>query len=148
MDTIQATALFHQPVERVFALAFDPQKMLQWQPDVRSMESTPLPPEPGGPARSRVKARSKIGPALEVVEEVTEFVPNQRRTARLREVHGWLTAQSQWRFEPAADGTQVTVQHDMEMHGWMRWVKPLFLFAARRKIEGDLLRLKDLSEKG
>ena len=146
MKTIQSTILIHQPVERVFEFFMDPQKDPVWQPEV--VESSTLEAEPGGAGvRTRTKARGFAGLTLEVIGETLECVPNQKLTSRMREVHGWINSLSQWRFESAADGTQVTVQHDVELHGWLRLLGFLVVAGAQRKIDGDMLRLKELLEK-
>lgn len=145
MRTIKFTTVIHQPVERVVAFARDPQKLHIWQPD--ALESVPLPPESGGDgARYINKARGWAGLTLEVTEDAREILPGRRYVMQSRERHGWITGQSQWDYEPVSDGTRVTVQHDVALHGWLRLLGPVFMAGARSKVEGDLARLKKILE--
>jgi len=145
MSTIQASTTISQPVERVFEFIWNPQNQRLWQPE--TIENLPLASEPGQAiGKSRTKVRGWAGLTMEVVEETKEFEVNRRVTAKTSEVHGWITSQNQWDFEPAAGGTQVSVRHEVELHGWLRLLGPLFLPAAQRKVENDLRRLKKILE--
>lgn len=83
----------------------------------------------------------------ERLHETKEHVPNRKFYTQTREIHGWIISQNRWDYETAATGTQVTVQHDVELHGWLRLVSPIFFLMAQKKVEGDLIRLKKILEK-
>lgn len=146
MNTIRVSTTIHQPVEKVFKFTWDPQTIRLWLPE--PSESIPLASgtEPTV-ARSHTKVRGPVGLTLEMIQETIEFVPNHRYISRAHEIHGWIVSQSRWDFEPVPEGTRVTVQHDVELHGWLQWGGPIFFLIARKKVEGDLLRLKKLLEK-
>jgi hypothetical protein len=55
-------------------------------------------------------------------------------------------AQSQWDFAPVPDGTRVTVNHEVALHGWIKSAEPVLMPTALGKVEGDLARLKKLPE--
>ena len=147
MEKIQASTWIHQPVERVYAYVCDPQTRRQWQPE--AVESIPLASDSGEMgARSHNKVRGWAGLTLEVIQETQEFVPNRRFAHKLSEVHGLIDSCSEWDFEVVNDGTRVTIQHAVDLHGWLRLAAPVFVPAARRKVEADLVRLKKRLEAG
>jgi len=147
MKKIQASTIIHQPVEKVFEFTWDPQTIHLWLPE--PSESIPLATEKEQARdRSRNKVRGLAGITLEYIQETMEFVPNCRFYARLREIHGWIISQSHWDFETVPEGTQITVQHDVELHGWLRLLSPILFPISRKKVENDLIRLKEILEKG
>ncbi len=145
MYKIDATQTIEKPIEQVFEFASRPETNQLWSGD--KIERTPLPTGPGLVACTRIKVHSPIGVPLEVVEEMTEYTPGGGYASRIREVHGWVASQSSWRYTAVPRGTQVRVQHEVELHGWMRWLGPLFLWGARLKTRRDLERMKMLLEK-
>ena len=147
MKKIQAITIIHQPVEKVFEFTWNPQTIHLWLPE--PSESIPLATETEqAVTRSRNKVRGWAGITLEYIQETKEYVPNRRFYTRICEIHGWIISQSHWDFEMVAEGTQITVQHDVELRSWLRLVSPIFFLMAQKKVEGDLIRLKEILEKG
>jgi uncharacterized protein YndB with AHSA1/START domain len=146
MKKIQASTIIHQPVEKVFEFMWNPQTIRLWLPEPN--ESIPLATETEQlVARSRNKVRGWAGITLEYIQKTTEHIPNRKLYTELHEIHGWFISQSHWDFETVAAGTQITVQHDVELHGWLWLVSPIFFLMAQKKVEGDLIRLKKVLEK-
>jgi len=146
MKKIQASTIIHQPVERVFKFMWDPQIIRLWLPEPN--ESIPLAAETEqSGVRSRNKVRGWAGITLEYIQEIKEHIPNRKFYTQIHEIHGWIISQSHWDFETVATGTQVTVQHDVELHSWLRLASPILFPIAQKKVEGDLIRLKEILEK-
>jgi uncharacterized protein YndB with AHSA1/START domain len=140
MEKIIASAVIHKPVERVYDYATNPKTNSEWQLD--KIERTTLSSGTGAAtAKIQLKVHGWAGATMNLTQEIMEHIPNQQITTRFNEAHGWLNASSQWKFEPVAEGTNVTMQHEIDLHGWLRWVGPVFMYVARRKVEDDLSRL-------
>ena len=145
MDRIETSSLIHQPVERVFQFALDPQKLILWQPDI--LESVLLPADPESSfIPFRIKTQGWAGFNIEVIIEPTVVTPDKEYVFRTTEIHGWITSLSQWIFEKVPGGTRVSVQHDVELHGGLQLLRFAFIKAARKKHADDLTRLKELLE--
>jgi uncharacterized protein YndB with AHSA1/START domain len=147
MKKIQASTIIHQPVEKVFEFMWDPQTIRLWLPEPN--DSIPLATGPEGAVTcSRNKVRGWAGITFEYIQETKEYVPNRKIYTQICESHGWFISQSHWDFETVVEGTQITVQHDVESHSWLRLVSPILFLMAQNKVEDDLIRLKKILEKG
>jgi uncharacterized protein YndB with AHSA1/START domain len=145
MKQIQASTIIHQPVEKVFEFMWDPQTIRLWLPEPN--ESIPLATEKDSTiVRSRNKVRGWAGISLEYTQETKEYIPNRKFYTQLREVHGWFISQSHWDYKPVAAGTQITVQHAVELRSWLRLLSPIFFLTAQKKVEGDFTRLEKVLE--
>jgi uncharacterized protein YndB with AHSA1/START domain len=142
---IKASVMILRPIVQVLAVAWDPQKRYLWLPE--KIDRLPLAPgESGDGRRTRSRVHGWAGLALEITQECQEVVPNRQYVFNTRESHGWFTSREQWDYEPLPDGTQVTVQHDVSLHGWLKLAGPVLIPAARKKVKDDLVRLKGLVE--
>jgi hypothetical protein len=143
MSTIQTSTIIHRPVEQVFEFTYNPQKRRLWQP-----EAVELIEDNAGDSRDHThkKVSGWAGLKLDVIDETKEFVPNQRHVTHTRETHGRFTVQSRWDFEVVPDGTRVVIHHEVMLNGWMKLASPILMLAARRKVDGDLARLKTALE--
>ena len=145
MVKIKASVMILRPFEQVLAVAWDPQKRYLWLPE-KIDRLPPTPGESGDRRRTRSRVHGWAGLTLEITQECQEVVPDRQYVFITRESHGWLTSREQWDYEPVPDGTRVTVQHDVSLHGWLKLVGPVFIPAARNKVKNDLVRLKRLVE--
>jgi uncharacterized protein YndB with AHSA1/START domain len=146
MKQIQASTIIHQPVKNVFEFMWNPQTIRLWLPEPN--ESIPLATETEQPiVCSRNKVRGWAGITLEYIQETKEHIPNRKFYTQLREIHGWIISQSHWDYETVAAGTQITVQHDVELRSWLRLASPIIFLVAQKKVESDLIRLKKILEK-
>jgi hypothetical protein len=146
MKQIKASTIIHQPVKKVFEFMWDPQTIRLWLPEPNEI----LPPASGADqsiVRTRNKVRGWAGITLEYIQETKELIPNRKFDTELRETHGWFNSQNHWDYKTVAEGTQVAVRHNVELHSWLRLVSPIFFPIARKKVEGDLIRLKNVLEK-
>ena len=145
MVDINASVMIQRPIEQVLAVAWDPQKRYLWLPE-KIDDLTPAAWRGGESLRTRSRVHGGAGIKLEIEQEGQETVPGRQVVFDTREIHGWFTSHEQWDYEPFPEGTRVSVQHEVTLHGWLKLVGPVLVPAARKKVKDDLLRLKKLVE--
>jgi uncharacterized protein YndB with AHSA1/START domain len=128
--------------ERVFPFLVEPDRLRAWFPGF--VESRPL--TDGGP---RVGTRSidvieENGRRVEFQTEISRFEPNRRLEVAIEAP--LVDAVSDYQLEPRGDITAVAHHQRVRYKGWLRLLGPFFDGIARRRLEGDLARLREAVE--
>jgi uncharacterized membrane protein len=142
--TIHVTdsVIIAKPVAQVFAFVADHQNLPAWTVGVEeSQRLTDGPPASG--SRYRVVGRL-LGRTIESSYQVTAFEPERSFEGTMTSpVFGFI---EQYRFEPAEQGTRVSMTATVEPHGVFRFLTPIMTAGIRRQVGADHRRLKAVLE--
>jgi carbon monoxide dehydrogenase subunit G len=145
MPRVEEEIVINRPPEEVFAFVTTPENDLQWVSTAveRRRESD----RPVG-VGSRIHAVDKfLGRRIDSTLEVTEHEPPTRSSIELR---GQISARGTYALEPAGEGTRFRWSLDAEsgLGGLYlgRITDPLVTWVFRRRVQGDLRRLKGVLE--
>jgi ribosome-associated toxin RatA of RatAB toxin-antitoxin module len=135
------------PYERVFSLAAEVERWPQLLPHYRYVRRLPA---PGNERRFAMGARRGRIPVR--WEAVQRPLPGERRIEFTHTGGVTRGMEVAWRFEPAGEGWQVSIHHELEL-GWPmvggfvaeRIIGPQFIDAIARR---TLRRIKVLAEAG
>jgi len=141
VDVTVRTVIGLPPAE-VAAYAGDPSHAPEWYANIRSVRWQTEPPVRVG-SRMDFVARF-LGRELAYTYEVTELVPGERLVMRTAE--GPFPMQTTYTWEPAGEGTLMTLSNTGEPAGFARVARPVMETAMRRATTRDLARLKQLLE--
>jgi uncharacterized membrane protein len=135
-----------RPPEEVFAYLDQLDRHGEWQEQIVSVKL-----EMEGPTRVGtrvVETRQTPGGARDVAYEVTEH--DRPRKTSFRGVDGPVRPVGTVTVEPLDDGSRsrVTVELDLEGHGFGKLLAPLARRAARKQVPKDQARLKERLESG
>jgi carbon monoxide dehydrogenase subunit G len=145
MPRVEEEIVIDRPPEDVFAFVTKPENDREWvSTAVERQRESEGPIDVG----ARIRAVDKfLGRRIESTLEVTEHVPSTRSTIRL---DGPISASGTYALEPVNGGTrfQWTLDADAGLGGLYlgRITDPLVTFVFRRRIRGDLHRLKSTLE--
>jgi uncharacterized membrane protein len=131
-----------RPRERVAAYAGDPSNAPTWYANIQSVRWLTEPPIRVGSKLAFVA--HFLGRRLEYTYEVVEHVPGERLVMRTEQ--GPFPMETTHRWEPAGDGTRMTLRNRGEPAGFTRLFAPFMPLAMRRAVRKDLARLKALLE--
>ncbi len=131
-----------RPVAEVAAYAGDPGNAPEWYANITSVVWRTDPPIAVGSEMDFV-ARF-LGRTLSYTYRVTELVPEQRLV--METAQGPFPMRTTYTWEPAVEGTRMTLQNTGSPAGFGRVAAPVMEAAMRRATAKDLARLKALLE--
>jgi carbon monoxide dehydrogenase subunit G len=146
MPRVEEEIVIDRPPEEVFAYVTTPENDLEWVSiAVERRRAGDGPIDVG----SRIQAVDKfLGRRIESTLVVTEHAPSTRSAVRLE---GPIAANGAYVLEPAGTGTRFrwSLEAEPGLGGVFlgRATDPLVTFVFRRRIKGDLRRLKDVLER-
>ena len=142
MITVETSIEIRRPVEAVFAFVSDPHNEPQWERTVKEIRVTPDGPPAVGTKVTKVG--SFLGVKLEATNEITALEHN--RSLSFKGTSGPASMEGTFRFEAVGEGTRLSGTFQVEPGGLFKMAGPLFASQARKQMEADLQRLKELLE--
>jgi uncharacterized membrane protein len=139
---VQVQTTIGRPVTVVAAFAGDPTNAPQWYSNIRSV-NWQTPPPVGVGSRMDFVAHF-LGRRLAYTYEVVELEPE--RTLVMRTANGPFPMETTYTWEPAPEGTRMTLRNRGTPSGFSRVTAPMMERAMRRATSKDLRRLKALLE--
>ena len=139
---VTATETIATDPDRVFDYATDPAHDPVWIGGISQAELLGEPPVGKGSSVRRVA--SFMGRRIEYVLEVAELEPGARLA--MRSVRSPFPMAVTYTFEPASDGTRMSIRVEGEPGGLYRLAGPFLPGMVRRSVVGDLRRLKAILE--
>ena len=144
MARAEASLLIDCPVGKVFAYLTDIPRGTEWQSELVEAHQTSC--GPVGVVTTIREVRRFLGRNLETVFTVTEFEPDHR--VAFKSVSGPIPMRAHYSLEARGDGTSVTFAVEAELTGVFRMTEPLVVHSAKRQMDTDIAKLKELLEAG
>jgi uncharacterized membrane protein len=142
MITVETNLEIRRPVEAVFAFVADRRNTPQWQGTSKEIQVTPDGPPIVGTRSTQVV--SFLGVKLEATDEITALEPN--RSLSIKGSSGPASLEATWWFEEVGEGTRVSGTYQVEPGGLFKVAGPLFASQAKKQMEADFQRLKEVLE--
>lgn len=142
MESMELSIVINRPTEEVFTYLANLENDVKWRREWVEAKNTS-----GGSLSVGATFRLSgelLGRRIPTVYEVIEYEPNHR--AAWKAVSGPLPLTFRRTFEPFEGGTRVIIRYEVELHGFLKLVKPLVMNMGKRQLEGDIPRLKGLLE--
>ncbi|HEU4810655.1 MAG TPA: SRPBCC family protein [Nocardioides sp.] len=141
VDVAVESVIARAPAE-VSAYAGDPTNAPTWYVNIESVEwRTPAPVAVGSQMDFVAKF---LGKRIAYTYEVTELVPGERLV--MQTAQGPFPMRTTYTWEPAGDGTRMTLRNTGEPAGFSRLAAPVMATAMRRAMTKDLAALKRILE--
>ncbi|MGQ0573344.1 MAG: SRPBCC family protein [Pseudonocardia sp.] len=139
---VHTETVINRPAADVAAYAADPSNAPSWYRNIDSVEWE-TPPPAGVGSRVAFVARF-LGRRLAYTYEIVELVPGERLV--MRTAQGPFPMETTYTWEPAGDGTRMTLRNRGEPSGFGAVAAPVMSAAMRRANTKDLAALKELLE--
>lgn len=142
MIRAETSVVINCPVENVEAFFNDLDRQSQWISGLIEMRILTEGPIQTG---SQIKdVRQMFGQHLESTIEVTEYVPNHKRS--FKSIEGPMSGVATTTLEAVEGGTRVHYTIEGEMKGAFKFADPILNRMIQRQVETDFSNLKDLLE--
>jgi ligand-binding SRPBCC domain-containing protein len=138
---IESSIVIHRPVEIVFAYVSDPCNLPRWGSE-KAVQVTSQGPVGLGTTFQRVSAL--LGMKLEDTMEITAYEANRQFTAK--NISGPFPGEASFYVEPAEGGTRLTCTLQAEPGGFFKLTEGFLLSQARKLVDNNFQRLKQLLE--
>jgi len=142
MDRFERSTIINRPLEEVFPVLANLENDPKWRREF--VEARKTSDGPIGIGTRFSLFGEFLGRRGEVVYKVSEYEPN--RITAWKTVSGPLPLTFRRSFEGVEGGTQVTIRYEGEMGSFFSLMKPLLISMARRALEGDLPKVKEMME--
>ena len=136
--------VIRRPLEEVFAFMSNIEHEPQWRPNVMEVKVTSgLPLRQGSTYLYVVKMMNR---QMRTEGKITAFEPN--RGWSFEGALGTSSVKGNVAFEPANEGTKVTLGGETTLRGLLNLFAPIMRGMMGRQVSGDLQNLKKLLESG
>ena len=142
MIKVELSVVINRPVEEVFAYATNPANNAKWQEGL--VESRLVSSGPIGVGSQITDVRKFLGRDMDSKLEVTAFEPNRKFGEKV--ISGPLQFEIIESFEPAGDGTKVSLLAHGEPGGFFKLAEGMVQKQIQSQLEGDAQRLKKALE--
>ena len=144
MLSVAQSVVIHRPINEVFAFVTTPENSSRWQS--ATVETKKITPGPVGVGTRMSHVGKFMGRRIKVTASVTEYTPNRsyRYDSLFRSTAYFL----RYTFEPAKEGTKLTLDTEMELAGLFRLLAPLVVRMTDRMYRKDLDKMKQVLEVG
>jgi uncharacterized membrane protein len=141
---VQVETVIARPVAEVAAYAGDPTNAPEWYANIRSVQWRTEPPVRVGSEMDFVA--QFLGRRLAYTYRVVELVEGERLV--METADGPFPMRTTYTWEPAGDGTRMTLRNTGTPTGFGKVSAPVMAAAMRRATTKDLARLKARLESG
>jgi uncharacterized protein YndB with AHSA1/START domain len=142
MNEFEIVTVIDRPVDEVFAFLADPSKTADWTPGVTEARQTSE--GPIGVGTTVLFIGRFLGRGFESPSEVTDFVPNQRFTAK--STSGPFQLEVDYTLQPVDGGTRLATVYRGESRGFFKLAEPVIVRLAKKHFETAAENLKALLE--
>jgi uncharacterized protein YndB with AHSA1/START domain len=142
MNEFEIVTVIDRPVDEVFAFLVDPSKTADWTPGVTEARQTSE--GPIGVGTTVLFIGRFLGRGFESPSEVTDFVPNQRFTAK--STSGPFQLEVDYTLQPVDGGTRLATVYRGESRGFFKLAEPVIVRLAKKHFETAAENLKALLE--
>jgi len=142
MVRTEITAEIKRPLAEVFAYASDPRNMPEWNSNVEEATAAEMPLGKGTKVTTTIRF---LGRRFEVVNEVVEYVPNQKLVEKGEKP---FPATISMLFESSGEGTRLTTIGELEPGGFFKLGEPILARIIKKQFQAQLDTMKELLEAG
>ena len=142
MARAEMSVVINCPAPDIFAFMTDVARGTEWQEDLVEAQQTP-----GGPmgvGTTIREVRRFMSRRLESVFKITEHEPGRKLS--FETTSGPLPLRGHYDLEPVDAGTKVTMVVEAELTGVFKMTEPLVVHSAKRQLDNNLAKLKELLE--
>ena len=144
MVRAESSLVINCPIDKVFAYLADISRGTVWQSELVEAKQTSSGPVGVGTTISEV--RRILGRNLETSFTITEFVPDRR--LGFKSTSGPIPMRAYYSLEESGGGAKVTMVVEAELTGVFKMTEPLVVQTAKRQMDADIARLKEIMEAG
>ncbi|MGD8584334.1 MAG: SRPBCC family protein [Chloroflexota bacterium] len=131
-----------RPQEQVFAYVADESNLARWNSAVQSVHHTSPGPARVGATYNMVRQLPQG--QVENTYKITAFQPDE--ALAIETTSGPTPFRYDYRFEPVANGTKLSLSAEVKTSGLAGLVTPLLSHGIRRGVEANLATLKQILE--
>lgn len=142
MIRAETSVVINRPVEDVETFFNDLDNQSQWVSG--SIEMRSLTEGPMQVGSRYLDVRQMFGQHLESTVELSELVPNHKRS--FKTIEGPISAVATFTYESVEGGTRINYTIEGEMKGIFKFADSILARMIQRQIETDFSNLKDLLE--
>jgi len=142
MIKMEKTQVLKCPVEKAFAYITDMNNLTQWETNMSDVEILTS-GEFGIGSKFSGKAKA-MGMRMKWIAEVVEWEPNRKYTENI--ASGGSTINARLLFEPAEEGTKLTIVREMNMAGPLRLLTPFLKNSVSKQSDESFNNLKNILE--
>jgi uncharacterized membrane protein len=142
MVKIEHSLVIARPIDQVFLFLVNPRNNSLWQEGV--IESKQI---SEGPVDVRTRGRDTrkfLGRQVECDYEIVEYEPEEK--IRFKSVSGPIQFNGSYTFQSVQQGTRFTLTIEGDAGRWFSLMGPLAARLAKKQVEADSNRLKNLLE--
>ena len=144
MARAEASLVINCPAGKVFAYLTDITKGTEWQSELLEVQQTS--DGPVGIGTTIREVRRFLGRNLETAFTVTEYEPDCK--LGFKSTSGPIPMRGYYSLEETGDGAKVTMAVEAELTGVFKMTEPLMVHSAKRQMDADIARLKEILEAG
>lgn len=142
MARAETSLVINCPTGKVFAYLSDISKGTEWQSELLEVHQTSS--GPVGVGTTLKEVRRLLGRKLETAFTISEYEPDLR--LGFKSTTGQIPMSAYYNLEGEAGGTKVTITVEAELTGVFRMTEPLVVHTAKKQMDADLAKLKELLE--
>jgi uncharacterized membrane protein len=142
MIKVENSVIINRPIGEVFEFVSNIENLPQWAGPV--LEAKQTSDGAVGVGATQTQVAQFLGRKIETSQEVTEYEPNKKFSTKT--TSGPLPMEIHYILEPAAEGTKVTLEGNVDAGGFFKVAEPLVARMLKRQTESDAANLKDLLE--
>lgn len=144
MARAEASISINCPVSKVFTYLVDIPRGTEWQGELVEVQQTSSGPMATGATFREV--RRLLGRNLETVFIITEYEPDGK--LGFEATSGPIPIRGYYSLDGTVNGTNLTLVVEAELTGVFKMTEPLLVHTARRQMEADIAKLKEILETG
>jgi uncharacterized membrane protein len=142
MVKIEHSLVIARPIDQVFLFLVNPRNNSLWQEGV--IESKQISEGPVGVRTRGRDTRKFLGRQVECDYEIVEYEPEEK--IRFKSVSGPIQFNGSYTFQSVQQGTRFTFTIEGDAGRWFSLMGPLAARLAKKQVEADSNRLKNLLE--
>ena len=144
MARVEASQVINCPINKIFAYLTDIPRGTDWQSELVEVQQTSS--GPVGIGTTIREVRRLLGRNLETDFTVTDFEPDHK--LGFKSTSGPIPMRGHYSLEGVGDGAKVTLTVEAELTGVFRMTEPLVVHSAKKQMDADIARLKEILEAG
>ena len=142
MARAEASLIINCPVGKVFAYLADISRGTEWQSELLEVNQTSN--GPVGIGTTLREVRRLMGRKIETAFTVTEYEPDV--SLGFKSTSGPIPMRASFSLDGSSNGTKVTMTVEAELTGVFKMTEPLVVHGAKKQMDADIAKLKELLE--